>query len=299
MMNVPMLRRKIQAVYCSVFRPDFRPALFAAGLGWVVLISAGCTNKKPFDSHMVIQIHSEPTTLDPIAVEDGLGFRILSNLYRGLFQYDSRGELKPDLAERAVWSPDGKTLTVFLKKGPVWSDGAALKTDEILFAFERAKNPKLAARFAPLLSELEKVEALPEGGVRFHLTQSSQLFMHLLTLPMTYPLRREWVDGSGHFKWRDAKTTLAFSAPYRLNQYARDQYFDLEAWAEVPALAPRQVRFQVIQDESTGTTLLKTGELDVLSKVPLVEQNELRKTVTVMSYPFMATNFLAFKPDRQ
>ncbi len=301
-MDFPMLRRKIRARFHFGFcswkgRSSLRICLLSGAVQSLLL--GACTPSPPPNTRLTVQIHSEPSTLDPAEVEDGLGFRILMNLYRGLYRYDSSGSLVPDLAERAVWSPDGRTLTLFVRKDAKWSDGAALKSDEILFAFERARSPKSGARMAPLLKSIDRIEALADGGgVRFHLNRPTPLLLHLLTLPMTFPIRREWVGTDGRFAWRENWSRLAFSAPYRLTGYERDRYFDLEAWAPVPPNTPTKTRFLVVHDETTGSTLLAKGDLDVLSKVPLLETERLKKEGRLHSYPFLATYFIAFRPER-
>lgn len=301
-MDFPMLRRKIRPRFHFGFwsRTGQSSVRFPLlGAAFTALWMTACTASAPPNTRLTVQIHSEPTTLDPAEVEDGLGFRILMNLYRGLYRYDSRGSLVPDLADRVVWSPDGRTLTLFLRKDAKWSDGAALKLDEVLFAFERARSPKIGARMAPLLKSIDRIEALAEGGgIRFHLNRPSPLFLHLLTLPMTFPIRREWVGKDGRFAWREKWSTLAFSAPYRLSGYERDRSFDLEAWAPIPKHAPTQTRFLVVQDETTAANLMAKGDLDVLSKVPLFETERFKKEGRLRSYPFLATYFLAFRPER-
>src|SRR5512137_2841773 len=59
----------------------------------------------------------EPSTLLPILASDSASHSVASLLYNGLVKYDKNLNLTGDLAERWEISPDGLTITFFLRKG--------------------------------------------------------------------------------------------------------------------------------------------------------------------------------------
>lgn len=49
---------------------------------------------------------------------------------------DPRDPIRPGIAKKWEWSDDGKTLTLYLRKGMKWSDGEPFTVDDILFWWE-------------------------------------------------------------------------------------------------------------------------------------------------------------------
>ena len=59
---------------------------------------------------------------------------------------DPKDSVQPGLAEAWEWSDEGKTLTLQLRKGLKWSDGAPFTVDDIIFWWEDIENdPKITA----------------------------------------------------------------------------------------------------------------------------------------------------------
>ncbi len=101
---------------------------------------------------------------------------------------DPKDAVQPGLAEAWEWSDEGKTLTLHLRKGLKWSDGAPFGVDDILFWWENietdtnvTKAPHAEWVVAGKPMELEKVDdvtvklkfAAPNGlaetvGLAFH-----------------------------------------------------------------------------------------------------------------------------------
>lgn len=53
---------------------------------------------------------------------------------------DPKDGIQPGLAESWEWNDDGTQLTLFLRKGLKWSDGAPFSVDDILFWWEAIEN---------------------------------------------------------------------------------------------------------------------------------------------------------------
>lgn len=53
---------------------------------------------------------------------------------------DPKDPVQPGLAERWEWSDDGQTLTLYLRTGLKWSDGAPFTVDDIIFWWEDIEN---------------------------------------------------------------------------------------------------------------------------------------------------------------
>jgi len=85
----------------------------------------------------------------------------------------------PNLAKDYKLSENGKTLTLYLRKGIRWSDGAPFTADDILFWYEDVilndeLTPVKPKRWSPG-GELMKVEKMDDYTVRLHFARSYPL----------------------------------------------------------------------------------------------------------------------------
>lgn len=106
---------------------------------------------------------------------------ITSLVYSGLFRYNEKRELVPDLASEYKVSSDGKTYDISLQKNIHWSDGTELTIDDVLYTFELVQNQEVES---PLYDSFQGVEVKKTGdlSVRFILKQPFAPFLHSLTL---------------------------------------------------------------------------------------------------------------------
>lgn len=92
-------------------------------------------------------------------------------------------ELTPNLAKSWEVSEDSTTITVFLRKGVKWSDGAPFTTADIVFWYEHMyQNKELVPVPSPFFNT-EKgatLEAVDEYTVKFTFPESNSLFAEVL-----------------------------------------------------------------------------------------------------------------------
>ena len=84
-------------------------------------------------NELALQIASEPDKLDPAlnSTVDGACLAILA--FSGLYAYDEKGELVPELAEGLEMSEDALTYTFTMRDGLKWSDGEKLGIQNYLW----------------------------------------------------------------------------------------------------------------------------------------------------------------------
>jgi len=260
-----------------------------------VSILGGCTQKSEDRSPRRLTLHlsSEPVTLDPSRIEDGLGLYLVNNLMEGLMGFNNQGELVKRLAESVDVSKDLKTYRFKLRTGAQWSDGAPVEVEQFRVAIERALLPKTGAKLSGLLKWIERIET-KGNEITFHLRQPVSFFDQVLALPMTFPLRKDVLDANAG-KWDPLRgKNIPTNGPYRIRSSTVDQEIFLEAARPLPPKAPNEVRLRVVSDESTSATLFAQGALDVLTKIPALDQKRLEQQGLVKTAPFYATYFLGF-----
>jgi len=103
------------------------------------------------------------TKLDPHYAETSSEHALVNALHFGLTTYDDGGVLGPGLAESWVISDNGRFYTFTLKSGLTWSNGRALKAEDVVAGFKRALNPTKRTPFAAKLFDIKNAEAFHDG----------------------------------------------------------------------------------------------------------------------------------------
>ena len=91
-------------------------------------------------------------------------------IYRGLFEYDTYGNLIPDLAESWEISGDGLVYTVTLKRDQKWTDGTNVTADDVIYTAFRH----------PVL-QVVGTDRVDERTIRFILPNKYSPFLGILT----------------------------------------------------------------------------------------------------------------------
>jgi len=118
-----------------------RNMLVATGAGLAATLTAcgeadsGGSAGKPLIVH-VNDTGSWQRNFNPYAATQNFG--TIGLFYEPLLFFNllRPGNIKPWLATRYEWSPDGKTLRMDIRDGVTWSDGKPLTADDVVFTFQ-------------------------------------------------------------------------------------------------------------------------------------------------------------------
>ncbi len=103
-------------------------------------------------SHIVVAIESSVRTLNPHNASITLDMSVAGAAYEGLFTFNNKMEVVPNLATGYKVSDDGKIYTINLNKGIKFHDGTDFNAAAVKYNFEHEIKHKL--RRASLLSNV-------------------------------------------------------------------------------------------------------------------------------------------------
>ena len=107
----------------------------------------------------------EPATLDPQKYQTHYEQNIVLDLFEGLVTYDPTSRPAPGVAESWTVSGDGLVWTFKLRPNLVWSDGALLSAEDVVFSFRRLMDPATAAQYAQLFYILQNGRETNTGAL--------------------------------------------------------------------------------------------------------------------------------------
>ncbi|MBC7157665.1 MAG: ABC transporter substrate-binding protein [Rhodobacteraceae bacterium] len=225
---------------------------------------------------------TDPQTMDPHAVNAAPVTSFLNNIYEGLVRRDPKMQVEPSLA--TSWEPlEGEDGWRFhLREGVKYQDGSDFTADDVAFSYERAASEASDVRswFAPV-TEFRVVD---DYTVDFVLNAPNPLFPGSIANFLI--MDRGWAEANGaELPARDAENHATLNAngtgPFQLA--SRDPGVETRLvphagwWGEVEHNITEAV-FTPIGNAATGLAALLSGEIDMISPIPLqdVEQVESR-----------------------
>lgn len=259
------------AFFCSLFLCISFPCLLFAQ-----------SDRLPQDGGWLItQLNGEPATLNPITATDAYASNINDYIYESLLKRDEKTlRLTPVLADSWEVSDDHLLYTFHLKKGIEWQDGKPFTARDILFSFERIRDPKVdAASLRNYYQDIEKLEVLDDHTVRFRYRMPYFRALEFCGgLPIVPAhLFKEGEDFNQHPIGRQPLGT----GPYRMLRWDTGKEIvlvkDNAYWGEKPHLD--RIVFKIITDSTVALQVLKQGGLDLMSLRPIqwVKQTQSRR----------------------
>ncbi|CAM5458321.1 Peptide-binding protein OS=Streptomyces alboniger OX=132473 GN=CP975_04800 PE=3 SV=1 [Streptomyces alboniger] len=151
-------------------------------------LATGCgvlsSDSSADDGPIVVGTTSAPSTLDPAASWDG-SWELFRNIYQTLLAYPNGATTpRPDAAESCAFTDKtNQTYRCELRADMQFSDGHPLDARAVKYSIDRIKSIKAPSGPAGLLGSLDRVQALGEREVVFHLNQPDATFPFVLATP--------------------------------------------------------------------------------------------------------------------
>lgn len=122
-------------------------------------------------------------TLNPLFVSTSAEASVARLLFSSLYDYDSKGELRQDLAAGMQVDASNRIYTVSLKPNLKWHDGKPLTADDIVYTINLIKDPTVRSPLRVNWLDVS-VSALSPTIVKFDLPAVYAAFPYALTFPI-------------------------------------------------------------------------------------------------------------------
>jgi peptide/nickel transport system substrate-binding protein len=242
-------------------------------------------------------------TMDPHSQNHATTNAILMHAYEGLTRYSETYQVEPALATK--WTYISPTQVRFeLRRNVKFHDGSAFTADDVIFSFQRIRQPQGTMQiYVTGISEIRKVDdftvdlilsapnpILLRNIIDFRMMSRSWAEKNRTTNTQNYKDREENfasrnVNGTGAFR------ILSWQPEQRIMMARND------GWWDKPKGNVAQVVYTPIKAEATRVAALLSGDVDMLTDVPVQDIDRLRadKKLKVVDGPEVRTIFLA--PD--
>jgi len=265
------------------------------------------------DQTFTYSLLDEFTTADPQMVEDVSGSYFVRDLFEGLMNQDSDGNLIPGVATGYTTNNAKDVYTFTLRDNARWSDGNPVTAHDFVYAWRRLADPATASPyswFADIMA-LENVGAVMSGesppealGIRaldnhtleVRLTASLPYFAAMTTHASTFP-SPQWTVRTFGDGWTKPGNIVGNGA-YVLTEHIPNETATRERntmyWNNDATIIDKVVTL-VINDENTDFTRWEAGETDK-GAVPSGQYPRLKAEYPdeAISFPRLCTYYMTF-----
>ena len=118
----------------------------------------------------------------PVEYVSGMYGRVSAPAIEFLFKYDADEKFLPQLAESWTISPDGKTLTINLRKGVKFTDGTDFNAQAVKADFDMMKVATNYAGYASMFKNVASYDVLDTYVIKVNFSVPDSLFMVNMSL---------------------------------------------------------------------------------------------------------------------
>jgi oligopeptide transport system substrate-binding protein len=268
-------------------------------------------------AEFVLDLVSEPETLDTAFITDQASGRIANALFEGLLaRHPETLEPVPGVAARWDVSPDGLVHTFHLRACR-WSNGDPVRAGDFLYQWRRILTPATGARYADLFYVIAGAEDFHRGrsadfaavGIRagddstltVTLARPVPYFLDLCAFYAFYPVNPRAVEAHGeswvrpeHMVSNGPFTLVDWQLRRRIRLARNPRYWD----AARVGLASADAIFS--EHASTAFNLYAVGETDWIdsSGIPPAIRDVVRRRPDCRTSPYLNTFFLRVNVTR-
>ncbi|MGK0266760.1 MAG: oligopeptide transport system substrate-binding protein [Maricaulis sp.] len=220
----------------------------------------------------------EPLSLDPDLAQISDERTIVADLFVGLYEPTADAQPVLALASGVEVSADGLVWTFSLREGAIWSDGAPITADDVVFGLRRPLDPLTGNQFAAPLLMIANAQEVYEGrapvdslGVRAIDAQTVEVRLnypapYLPTVLMYYgqPIPRHTVEAFGD-RWVRPENMVT-SGPYTLAEWRSNNYIHLVAnpnFYDAAEVCLTDIYYFPTVNTAAAERRVRSGELDL------------------------------------
>lgn len=242
----------------------------------------------------VFRVAMQPIVqIDPALISSDSEVLVANHVYDYLVDIDAASNPAPRLAYHWERSADGLTYTFFLEEGVTWHDGDPFTAEDVVWTFNRLRDPERDLPTAPLYSNIESIEATGELEVTFTLTEANPFFLYDLSDNHALIVKNgteEATDFNGTGPFRVSN----YSPEDRIEMVANEDYF-LEG---MPRLGALEIIF--FNDDTAAVDALRSGQIDLAMRMStsLFESLQGDPAITTISIPTNGFDLVRLRVDR-
>ncbi|GAA2844019.1 peptide/nickel transport system substrate-binding protein [Leucobacter komagatae] len=247
------------------------------------------------------------TALDPAGSYDNGSFAVMTNVYPFLLNHEiGSSDVAPDIAESAEFTSPTE-YTVKLKAGLKFANGNDLTSSDVKHSFDRQVAIADPSGPSSLLANLDKVEAVDDTTVVFHLKDGNdQTFPQVLSTPVAPIVDEDVFPADKLATDEEIVKGKAFAGQYTLENFKKNDLASYKAYdgyqGQWGAAKTADVNVKYFANETNLSQAMETKAIDVAFRsLSATDTEKLGKTdgLKLVDGPGGAIRYIVFNFDTQ
>ncbi|MEJ2666839.1 MAG: ABC transporter substrate-binding protein [Deinococcales bacterium] len=236
-----------------------------------------------------------PAKLDPAYASSDAEIAVLNAVYDYLVDVDAKNNVEPRLATSWTVSSDGLTYTFELAKNAKWHDGSPVTAQDVVYTFNRLRDPSLKLPTADLYADIASIKATGEHQVTFTLKATNPFFLYDLSDNHAVIVKNGTTDFGTKFDGSGPFIVQSYHPEDRMVLKANPDYFI----PGKPGVASLELIF--FSDQAAEVSALRGGQIDLAMRLPSSLYQSLRgvKGITRVDVPTNGFNVLRLRSDEK
>ena len=210
---------------------------------------------------------SDAKVLNPVLIGDSASNEVAGLIYNGLVKYDKDLRVVGDLAQSYEVLRGGLELVFHLRHNVRWHDGQPFTAADVLFTYQKARDPKTICYFADEFLDVQSVTAPDPYTVRVR--YKKPYAPGLGSWGMSIVAKHVYA-GAADFNTHPANRRPIGTGPYKFKEWKTDQYVMLDANPDYFEGRPYFDRYvyRVIPDQAVQFMEMRNQSVDSLGLTP-------------------------------
>lgn len=231
---------------------------------------------------------------DPALISSDSEVMIANQVYDYLVDIAPDNSIIPRLAQEWSTSEDGLSWTFTLAEGATWHDGDPVTAGDVVWTFDRLRDPDSGFATSSLYQNIETIEATADNQVTFTLAQTNPFFLYDLSDNHALVMKADTED----------PTDFNGSGPFRVVEYTPEDRLTLEANPDYfiegqPKLAGMEIIF--FSEQTAYVDALRGGQIDLVISLPTPLYESLQQEPGIVTYEVPTNGFdlIRVRSDRE
>ncbi len=243
------------------------------------ITAAGVIASSAWAADLRYAIKTEPPSIDPHWSTNTSAKETALHTFDLLISKDDLMGLQPGLAES--WKPiDDLTWEFKLRKGVKFHDGTPFTADDVVFSFERAVALPSPTSFKQYLAAKKTIK-IDDHTVQVKTAKPNPLME--TDLAAIIIVSKKNAEGATTADFNSGKAAIG-TGPYKFVEWKPEDRLVFKANPDYWGSKPKwdNVTFKPIKSDPTRVAALKSGDVDVMDRVPTTDIKGLNKDPKVV-----------------
>jgi ABC-type transport system substrate-binding protein len=201
-----------------------------------------------------------PAMLNPVYATSETAQGLMNKIHQALFYFDQTGEIRPELVDSFQYDEGQLAISITLKKGVRFANGAVVQSRDVMATIALLKNPLYEYPYFSDLNFIKKVIVIDPANFRIELQEKYDPWKNYLTFKI---LNADDISGLAPVAFR--KHLPLGCGPYQVETVTEPRAIILK---ENPCYAKhnsfKKIAYSVLGDPRQGPLKLLNGEMDAV-----------------------------------